>query len=70
MPESEQTPEMWPKGTSRPGPKDVVQVLMTEEMARRFERRCLGMNTMAETGLTGPVLFRADDLPTYMIGLR
>ena len=43
---------------------------MTEEMARRFERRCLGMNTMAETGLTGPVLFRADDLPTYMIGLR
>lgn len=62
-------PDEWPKGTTLPGPNDTVQVLMTEEMARRFEARCLGDNTRGHTHLAGPLLFREDDLPTYIIGI-
>ena len=50
-----------------PAPDDVVQVLMTEEMARRFEERCLGGNTRGKTSLSPPLLFSEDDLPTYII---
>jgi hypothetical protein len=50
-----------------PGDKDIVQVLMTEEMARRFEERCLGVNTRGMTRLSPPILFSEDDLPTYII---
>jgi hypothetical protein len=48
-------------------PRDVVQVLMTEAMARRFEQRCLGVNTVGETRLSPPLLFSEDDVPTYTI---
>lgn len=58
-----------PKGTKRPAPDDVVQVLMTEDMARRFEERCLGLNTAGPTQLAGPLLFGPDDVPTYIIGV-
>ena len=52
----------------RPGSQDVVQVVMSEEMARRFEARCLGIgNTRGHTRLSPPLLFREDDLPTYII---
>lgn len=55
----------------RPATNDVVQVLMTEEMARRFEERCLGLrNTCGDTYLSGPMKFSEDDLPTYIIGVR
>lgn len=58
----------WPKGAPRPAPSDIVQVLMSEEMARRFEARCLGpTNTRGNTSLAGPLLFGEDDLPTYII---
>jgi hypothetical protein len=61
----------WPKGAPQPEPGDVVAVLMTEEMARRFEQRCLGRgNTVGDTHLAGPMLFREDDVPTYIIGVR
>jgi hypothetical protein len=57
----------WPKVTTKPEPEDVVQVLMTEDMARRFEERCLGVNTVGDTRLSSPLLFREDDVPTYII---
>lgn len=56
----------FPKRAGKPAPKDDVQVIMTEDMARLFEDRCLGPN--AE--LTEPLLFSDDDLPTYIIGLK
>lgn len=62
----------WPKGTKRPtDPEDTVQIVMSEEMARRFEERCLGVtNTRGDSYLAGPLLFHEEDLPTYIIGLR
>lgn len=60
----------WPKLAPVPQPTDVVQVLMTEEMARRFEERCLGAgNTQGHTSLSRAVLFGPDDLPTYIISV-
>jgi hypothetical protein len=59
--------DTWPRPTGRPAPADVVQVLMTEEMARRFEERCLGSHTRGFTRLSPPLLFGADDVPTYII---
>jgi hypothetical protein len=60
----------YPQGTTRPEPGDVVQVLMTEEMARRFEARCLGReNTKGDTSLSPPLKFSEDDLPTYIIDI-
>lgn len=56
-----------PTITGQPEPGDVVQVLMTEEMARRFERCCLGVNTRSWTELSLPLLFSADDVPTYIV---
>lgn len=53
----------WPKGASKPAPEDIVQVLMPEDLARRFERDVLGYRA----SLAGPLLFREDDLPTYII---
>lgn len=50
-----------------PSAHDVVQVLMTEEMARLFEERCLGTNTRGMTSLSPPIRFTEDDLPTYII---
>jgi hypothetical protein len=38
---------------------------MTEEMARTFERRVL----TPRGELAGPLLFREEDLPTYIIGV-
>lgn len=61
----------YPKGAERPTAKDTVQVLMTEELARHFERACLGRgNTVGDTYLAGPMLFSEGDLPTYTIGVR
>jgi hypothetical protein len=58
----------WPRITTQPANGDMVQVVMTEEMARRFEQRCLGFgNTRGDTRLSLPLLFREDDLPTYII---
>lgn len=57
----------YPKRTDPPEGADVVQVLMTEDMARVFERRCLGQHTVGETRLSPPLVFSADDLPTYII---
>lgn len=60
----------YPKGVAKPKPDDMVQVLMTEEMARRFEQRVLGKgNTRGHTYLSGPLTFSEDDLPTYIIGV-
>ena len=50
-----------------PDSQDIVQVLMTEEMARHFEERCLGNNTRGETSLSPPVFFGNDEIPTYII---
>jgi len=59
-----------PRGLPQPELNDVVQVLMTEEMARRFEAACLGNNTQGKTFLSGPFSFSEDDqTPTYIIGL-
>lgn len=53
--------------TSEIKPEDTVQVVMSEEMARRFEARCLGRgNTVGETRLSPPIKFEGD-LPTYII---
>lgn len=61
----------FPRDTAKPEPGDVVQVIMSEEMARRFEERCLGRgNTVGETRLSPPLVFREDDLPTYIIETR
>lgn len=57
----------WPKGAPKPGPDDVVAVLMTETMARTFEERCLGVHTRGFTKLAGPLFFAEDDVPTYII---
>lgn len=60
----------FPKVAPPPEPGEAVQVLMTEQMARRFEQRCLGAeNTIGDTSLVGPLLFSDDDLPTYIIGI-
>lgn len=59
----------YPQGTRKPAPNDVVAVMMTEDMARRFEKRCLGPNTRGWTELAGPLIFREDDVPTYIIGI-
>lgn len=65
-----EVPVDFPKGCPKPEEKDTVQVLMTEEMARNFEKRCLGRgNTVGDTYLAGPLLFSDDDLPTYIIGI-
>lgn len=54
----------FPKSVARPSSDDdIVQVLMTEQMARTFEERCLGPNA----SLVGPIVFSDDDVPTYMI---
>lgn len=57
----------WPRVTDQPQPDDVVQVLMTEEMARRFEQRCLREHTVGDTYLSPPLKFGEDDIPTYII---
>lgn len=60
----------WPKVIRVvPPPETVVCVMMTEDMARRFEQACLGNYTHGFTRLTGPLLFSEDDLPTYIIGV-
>lgn len=55
----------WPKGVAKPEPDDLVQVIMSERMARVFESKCL-----VATYLAGPLLFSEDDLPTYTLGVR
>lgn len=58
----------WPKAVPQPKPDDLVQVLMTEEMAREFEAHCLGKgNTVGNTRLFTPLQFSEDDLPTYIV---
>jgi hypothetical protein len=52
-----------PRPVDRPPvASDAVQVVMTEKLARRFERECL-------TGarLSTPLLFPDSGLPTYII---
>lgn len=65
----EPNPPEWPKGAPKPAPDEIVAVRMTEKMARVFEQRCLGHNTVGETELAGPLLFSEDDVPTYIIGI-
>jgi hypothetical protein len=61
----------FPQGAPQPAPDDMVQVLMTEKMARNFEKRCLGTaHTQGDTCLSGPLLFSEDDVPTYIIGVK
>lgn len=61
----------FPVGAGSQPPDATVQVLMTEEMARRFEQECLGKgNTKGDTYLAGPLLFDEEDVPTYIIGVR
>lgn len=69
---NDQTKEAsWPRGATRPkSGSGIVQVLMTEDMARCFEARCLGDSTRGRTYLAGPLLFTEDDLPTYTIGIK
>lgn len=58
----------YPRAVDPPEPDDVVAVLMSEKMARRFEQRCLGRgNTAGGTRLSPPVKFREDDVPTYVV---
>lgn len=57
----------WPKVATQPAADEVVSVLMTEEMARNFEKRCLGDNTRARTKLSPPLRFGPEDFPTYII---
>jgi hypothetical protein len=59
-------PDKFPKATSKPKPEDVIQVLMSEQMARQFESSMLWPN--AE--LAGPMVFSEDDVPTYIIGVK
>jgi hypothetical protein len=56
----------WPKGAPQAAGEDVVQVLMTENLARRFEKTVLAPRAY----LAGPLLFSEDDLPTYIIGVE
>ncbi len=55
----------FPKSTTKPDPQDIVQVLMTEKMARLFEERVLNVDEGFK--LAGPLIFSDDDLPTYII---
>lgn len=55
------------KRAPEPEKDDLVQVVMTEEMARAFERRCLCGNTKGYTSLSPLLLVADDDLPTYFI---
>lgn len=59
--------EQYPQVVPIPAAEDVVQVLMTEDMARRFEERCLGDNTRGRTRLSPPLIFAEDDVPTYIV---
>lgn len=62
--------DAWPRTTPAPAHRDVVQVLMTEGMARRFEARCLGVgNTKGMTELSPAMMFREGDVPTYIIAV-
>lgn len=50
---------------------DLVQVVMTKDMAKVFEDKCLGKkHTIGDTYLAGPMKFSAGDLPTYIIGVK
>lgn len=55
----------WPKGAPRPDPDEMVAVLMSEQMARTLEARWLRPNME----LAGPLLFKEDDVPTYILGV-
>lgn len=61
--------EDFPKTTHAPQPGQVVQVVMTEYMARLFETRCLGRHTKGWTQLSPPMFFGDDDVPTYIISV-
>lgn len=56
-----------PTGAPSPAHEDIVQVVMTERMARVFEERCLGANTVGPTSLSPPMFFGDDHTPTYII---
>lgn len=61
--------ERWPKLAPPAKPDEIVSVLMTEEMARRFEERCLGENTRGRTSLSPLLVFSPNDLPSYIIAV-
>lgn len=56
--------EGYPHAVPRPGPREDVQVMMTEQMARSFETWCLSPSGAC---LGGPLLFSEEDIPTYVI---
>ena len=63
------TEDDWPRPVPTPGPDEMVAVVMSEMMARRFEELCLGQgNTVGPSYLSGPMLYFDGDLPTYVIG--
>src|SRR5437764_7745949 len=57
----------WPRRLDRPGPEEIVAVVMPERMARLFEERCLGRHTVGRTRLSPPLQFSEGDLPSYII---
>ena len=62
-----ETEGRWPRLAPPAAPDDLVSVLMSETMAREFEQRCLGGNTVGHTELAPLLLFSPNDLPTYII---
>jgi hypothetical protein len=58
------SPPEYPKLVPHPEPKELVQVIMTEALARKFELEILRDTPLQ---LSQPVVFQEDDLPTYMV---
>ena len=62
------SPTPSPRIVPQPKDDDGVQVLMTEDMARRFEERCLGKgSTVGDSRLSPPIQFGDNDIPCYII---
>jgi len=55
----------FPKGVAKPEAEDIVNVTVSEEWARQFERELLIPRGLH---LAGPILFSDDDVPSYIIG--
>jgi hypothetical protein len=59
--------EDYPKGAGKQSDEDMVAILMTEKVAREYERTFLLPRRL---DLAGPLLFTEDDVPTYIIGIQ
>lgn len=56
----------FPKGVGNIKNRDMVSILVTEEMARNIEYFVLKRNNLH---LAGPMIFSDDDVPSYIIGI-